>query len=825
MHKQARSQFQPAPSAKPRSPRRARSGSRASAPPSSPATGCRTKPAPCSARWSRKAPPSSRAPIRFVGDRIETLVRRARTRMWQQTRHTVETTVRAGADTAVDASSSETLPKSLPKIELPMRARRPARPSAPRPPSARRKAATTPSRRARQARREEGEARRVKTSRRSALRGKLSATCRRCTTTPMRSSMPDTTASGRARAPGAQARAASAAWASRLAGGGPLGRDLRGRRAARADRLARRLDFNDLDVYVGVSSGGFVAAALANGISPAQMYRLFIDDGADAALTPEIFLRPALRRVRAPRALRCRGLAARATLQYLRDPFHRGVMESFATLSHAMPTGVFDNRAIDDFLARAVRRARPHQRLPQARAQAVPRRDQPRHRRVGDLRRARPRPRADLARDRGVGRAARACSRRWRSTASTTSTARSTRRCTRRSRSTRASSCCCASIRWCRSTRAAPAARRPPDRRQAEPGRAAAGAVADLPRDHPLADEGRAWRSTGAQYPGRRHRAVRARPRGRRHVLREHLQLLAAQAAVRRRVPQDAAEPRRARAGRSRPLLAQARHHAAPRPARRPRTATCADALDGPAAAAHATRRQRRPPGDRATSRTRSTSSSAGSPRPRHAAGSRRPARRAMAERNDRAAPASASSRRASTLFNRLGEPHITTADIADEMNISPGNLYYHFRNKDEIIGELYAAYEARVLPLLAVPEDRRRDVEDLWLLLHLLFERMWDVPLPVPRPRRAHVAQPQARAALRRAPPARRRHRDRVVPRHGAPPARCTRREREIAALAQNVVLVATYWHVVPADGRASCARATPRGRPRPRAPTRCWR
>ncbi len=48
----------------------------------------------------------------------------------------------------------------------------------------------------------------------------------------------------------------------------------------------------------------------------------------------------------------CPGLLARATLQYLRDPFHRGVMESFATLARAIPTGVFDNRAIDNFLAR-----------------------------------------------------------------------------------------------------------------------------------------------------------------------------------------------------------------------------------------------------------------------------------------------------------------------------------------------------------------------------------------------------------------------------------------------------------------------------------------
>jgi len=77
-------------------------------------------------------------------------------------------------------------------------------------------------------------------------------------------------------------------------------------------------------------------------------------------------------------------------------------------------------------------------------------------------------------------------------------------------------------------------------------------------------------------------------------------------------------------------------------------------------------------------------------------------------------------------LFNRHGEPNITTADIADEMNISPGNLYYHFRNKDQIVGDLYAAYEARVLPLLADPAGRQIDVEDLWMLLHLIFEQMW---------------------------------------------------------------------------------------------------
>jgi len=79
-------------------------------------------------------------------------------------------------------------------------------------------------------------------------------------------------------------------------------------------------------------------------------------------------------------------------------------------------------------------------------------------------------------------------------------------------------------------------------------------------------------------------------------------------------------------------------------------------------------------------------------------------------------------------MFNRLGEPNVTTADIADEMGISPGNLYYHFRNKDDIIAELFGRFERRLSPVVDLRASPPASVEDLWLVLHLWFEAMWDL-------------------------------------------------------------------------------------------------
>ena len=145
-------------------------------------------------------------------------------------------------------------------------------------------------------------------------------------------------------------------------------------------------------------------------------------------------------------------------------------------------------------------------------------------------------------------------------------------------------------------------------------------------------------------------------------------------------------------------------------------------------------------------------------------------------------------------LFNRHGEPSVTTAHIADEMNISPGNLYYHFRNKDEIIGELYASYEADVLPLFTAPPDRAAGVEDLWLLLHLLFERMWSYRFLFRD--LDELASRNRKLATRFAELVRRGETTVIELCRGMRDASTMRAsDREVAAIAQNVVIVATYW------------------------------
>lgn len=145
-------------------------------------------------------------------------------------------------------------------------------------------------------------------------------------------------------------------------------------------------------------------------------------------------------------------------------------------------------------------------------------------------------------------------------------------------------------------------------------------------------------------------------------------------------------------------------------------------------------------------------------------------------------------------MFNAQGEPNVSTNHIADELGISPGNLYYHFRNKDDIVEHLFARYEARLDDALLLPAGRAPDLEDIWLQLHLVFEGLRehrflyrDLVDILARNRKLKLrfarimtrSETSATALLR-----------------GLVATGVMRAsEAEIRALAENVLLIATFW------------------------------
>ncbi len=145
-------------------------------------------------------------------------------------------------------------------------------------------------------------------------------------------------------------------------------------------------------------------------------------------------------------------------------------------------------------------------------------------------------------------------------------------------------------------------------------------------------------------------------------------------------------------------------------------------------------------------------------------------------------------------LFNRYGEPNVSTNHIADEMDISPGNLYYHYRNKDEIIFQLFKGFESDINALLEPPTGRMADMEDMWLYLHLVFEAIWryrflyrDLHTLVQRNKILHKHMRRIIA---------RKIRTAVVIFEGLADAGLMHADREdMEALARNLAVVATYW------------------------------
>jgi len=76
-------------------------------------------------------------------------------------------------------------------------------------------------------------------------------------------------------------------------------------------------------------------------------------------------------------------------------------------------------------------------------------------------------------------------------------------------------------------------------------------------------------------------------------------------------------------------------------------------------------------------------------------------------------------------LFNRFGEPNVSTTLISAELSISPGNLYYHYPAKDELINALFQRFDVELADLL-LAADNVRNVEDAWFFFHTMYELIW---------------------------------------------------------------------------------------------------
>ena len=138
-----------------------------------------------------------------------------------------------------------------------------------------------------------------------------------------------------------------------LGGGGPLGGIYEIGALRALDEALDGLDFNNIDVYVGVNGGSFVAANPANQMTTAQLCRIFVRNEAEVhPFHPEVFYRPAFREI-GSRLLAIPGLVSTAVSRFVNNPYDQSLLEAMTILAQAAPAGLFDNEGLHEYLKRA----------------------------------------------------------------------------------------------------------------------------------------------------------------------------------------------------------------------------------------------------------------------------------------------------------------------------------------------------------------------------------------------------------------------------------------------------------------------------------------
>ncbi len=137
-----------------------------------------------------------------------------------------------------------------------------------------------------------------------------------------------------------------------LAGGGPEGAVYEIGALRALDEALDGLDLHELDIYVGVSAGAFIASSLANDLTTVQMVRALVKhEAGEHPFVPQTFFTPNYREW-AKRSLMLPRLFADAMLEFRRGPEEQTLFESLTRMARALPVGLFDNEPIRRYLQR-----------------------------------------------------------------------------------------------------------------------------------------------------------------------------------------------------------------------------------------------------------------------------------------------------------------------------------------------------------------------------------------------------------------------------------------------------------------------------------------
>ncbi len=135
-----------------------------------------------------------------------------------------------------------------------------------------------------------------------------------------------------------------------LAGGGPVGAMYEIGALRALEEAVDGLDLNEVDSYVGVSAGSFIAACLANGLTTTQMLRAVLrDEPGVNPLRPEIFFTPAYGEF-IKRGFKVPRLAFEAINEFIRHPGSQSIGTAINFLMQALPVGVFANEPIRAYM-------------------------------------------------------------------------------------------------------------------------------------------------------------------------------------------------------------------------------------------------------------------------------------------------------------------------------------------------------------------------------------------------------------------------------------------------------------------------------------------